>query len=541
MVYAAILLLAIVLVSVLFAAVLLWLRLFSDVPLSSGESAAYPPVQSTLGLAISAVASSVALVLALRSVQSSDKDRTIALLDIYLPEVSALVEEANALQDRLRDALLAMRKVAFAGSHLTVARLFHDYAATGQVSDGLKLVLDRRKTAMIEAFRKDYGVDPGPDLPEEIALDDDADDFLGEVLYDIPGFDRQDFEHDRRSGVAHGRFPHWQWYRDFMAEHFAMDRASADLHSALDQARQAFDAFCKDASSPRSGLMHRVLSRRFDELLAGPYAALPSHLARPAHPQFDGFARWPTPDLRARGYASIGDLPDLFPRFEPLAFTRTKDCADAVLSKARLPEGGFFKRLRSLEQSADRLRAGAAQPGPPNGADSPEALGACLGRFLPVISHFRTSRPISVIEMADPEFALRHADGPENGDQHSPQPEGRSHTLDLDPVAFSPAFFRLVDHFPDPKDAPAFSPVFVWIIPLLIRLISPLGVLQELSAAMADLDLDGDLLERHLRLQLLRLYTYEAFGDHGTSPQAVPAVQATTEAESSRASPNRLL
>ncbi|NEX47335.1 hypothetical protein [Pseudotabrizicola algicola] len=582
LIYSGLLVLLIILASFVFATILVWVRLLSDDPLSSGDSAAYPLLQSTVGLAISAVASSVALLLALRSVQSAEKERTIALLDIYQPEITALVEEANALQDRLRDVVLAMRATALAGAHLTRARLFEDYRRDRVPGDALRAVLAARKARAIDAHRAACGKDPDPeDLPEHIALADDPDDYFGEVIYRLPGFDRAAFAEQQRAGFGH--VPYWPQEQKLTDEQLSVPAAAQTFDASLDTLRRELEGFVTDVTSPRSGLLHTVLSRRFAGLVTGPFAPLGAHLAQPVNRQ-DSVAQqdgtvWPVPDLAAEGYHALTRVPALFGRHLPLAFLRSADMPDALLPADALPDACFHSRLRILDVTKTEGEAAALRGFPLRGPATPEALGLLLGRFLPCITHFKVAQPTSILMMqadrhfhdspglddlsADEIAAMYPADlaesagddlPPETPDEwvsrmqrdglvppeddfpaeaspFMPPPEEDSH--------HSPAFYRHIDHYPDDDEACAFSPVFVWVIPLLVRLISPIGVLRELTDAMADLDLDGDLLQRHLRLQMLRLYSYEAFGDPSSAPVPVPDRLGHWAAERARANPAR--
>lgn len=578
LIYSGLLVLLIILASFVFATILVWVRLLSDDPLSSGDSAAYPLLQSTVGLAISAVASSVALLLALRSVQSAEKERTIALLDIYQPEITALVEETNTLQDRLLDVIRAMHATALAGAHLTRARLFEDYRRDQRPNNVLRAVLAARKQAMIDDHRAVYGKDPDPkDLPDHIALADDPDDFFGSVLYHLPDYDRAGFADMQRLGV--GPVPYWPHEDSFTKTHLSVAAAVPAFDAAQARLRQELEAFITQLTSPRSGLLHTVLSRRFASLISGPFAPLGAHLARPVNPHDTVAQRhgtvWPVPNLGAEGYHALTRLPDLFGRYDPLAFLRSADMPGALLAADAVPKACFDSRLRILDVTHTEGAAMASLGFPLRGPATPEALGALLGRFLPCLSHHGIATPFSITQAQ----ADRHFDGapsfddlsadkiadlyPDASEERPEQTEEENRawfeTLGPPPEAdfapppdlsapppeesirHTPAFYRHIDHYPGGADgdAPAFSPVFVWAIPLLVRLISPIGVLRALTEAMADLDLDGDLLQRHLRLQMLRLYSYEAFGDPSSPPQPVPDRLSHWATERARANPSR--
>jgi hypothetical protein len=584
LIYSGLMVLLIVFASFVFATILAWVRLMSDDPLSSGDSAAYPLIQSTVGLAISAVASSVALLLALRSVQSAEKERTIALLDIYQPEITALVEEANALQDGLRDLVLAMRGAALAGAHLTRARLFADYTRDKVPNAALRSVLAARKAQAIAAHRAAYGKDPDAENPpDDIRLADDPDDFFGEVIYDLPGYDRAGFANWQRAGF--GRVPHWPDERAFTEDALSVPAAASAFDAHLENVQRGLNSFVTVLTSPRSGLLHTVLSRRYASLMTGPYAALGAHLAQPVNPedrvpQRDGTVV-PVPDLAAEGYHALTSLPLLFDRHHPLAVMRSRDMPEALLPASALPDACFDSRLRILDVTPTEDDAARRRGFPLRGPATPEALGQALGRFLPCVSHFGISQPVSItLLQADRHFsgapslddlsdddvaALLQSYPPGDHDEEPPEeteeerfarlerlgpppePPEADQPPDWDPFTpvpeettrHSAAFYRHIDHYPDAGDAPAFSPVFVWIIPLLVRLISPIGVLRELTAAMADLDLDGDLLQRHLRLQMLRLYSFEAFGDPSSPPAQVPDRLDHWAVERAKANPAR--
>lgn len=566
LIYSGLLVLLIILASFVFATILVWVRLLSDDPLSSGDSAAYPLLQSTVGLAISAVASSVALLLALRSVQSAEKERTIALLDIYQPEITALVEEANALQDRLRDVVQSIHATALAGTHLTRARLFEDYRRNKVPNEALRAVLAARKAQAIAAHQAAYGREPDPkNPPDDIILADDADDYFGSVIYNLPDFDRAGFAELQRLGV--GRVPYWPNEEKLTERQLSVPAAVLAFDAALDHLHRELNSFVTQLTSPRSGLLHTVLSRRFADLMSGPFAALGAHLARPVNP-YDNVAQrhgtvWPVPDLAAEGYHALTRLPVLFELHYPIGFLRSADMPGALMPAEALPESCFHSRLRILDVTKTEGGAAALRGFPLRGPATPEALGALLGRFLPCISHHGVAKPFSITlmqgdrhfsgapsldDLSPDEIAELYPDDPYAGDFEDPPEETEEEfharienmapppdddfapTPDLsapppeESIRHSPAFYRHIDHYPGEGDgeAPAFSPVFVWAIPLLVRLISPIGVLRELTGAMADLDLDGDLLQRHLRLQMLRLYSYEAFGDPSSPPQPVP-------------------
>lgn len=478
----------VLLFSIFLASMLFALNYFLNLSLRDGSSAAYSIVEVTLGISITAVASVVALILAVRSLKSSDKEKTIGLLGIYQPEITELFNLLNHRQELLRDFLQATAQVAKEARHFSNCQYYEAFRNPDIYVSRLNAI-ELRKSDQLKIRIGDY---------KKHSIYE-----MGKIESDFVETSKSDgFFIELCGGL--GKVPSNEVdLRKHLDKEFRIDEASDRFSKSYEEAADSFKVLCQELGAPSSGLYHRVLSGSFNSLYEGPFKALDQHLYPPVIAAMDGEifnSKWPKLQMSKDRYLILTQIPKLFESYEPIHFLKASQLSRNFVGPDKLLPEYFQREMKNIPGFHYR------------GCTTPEQLGEALGRFLPVVSGYFRETTLGELQA----FPLddQGAGGTEDG---------------VTAISMGGAVFA--DFYPCSEFSNYYSPVFTWLIPLYIRVLSPESCLSALREILVSLDMDGDLLERHLHVQGTNLYSFEAFGDSRTKAGVVPTLGQQTANE----------
>ncbi|WP_226628447.1 hypothetical protein [Alloyangia pacifica] len=463
----------------IFGAILFGLSIVMEVPIEKGDSGSYNFLQGTLGLAITSVASVVALLLAVKSLQSSDREITAGIIGLHDSEISELIKSANNAQDKLRDFIDACIDNMHAGRALRFAILAKARSKTqmGQFAP--------------EKYENDeiFSIEDLGDLDWRV-LDDDLREkicqFSGEIQESLEAslqeasakfYGSEDKRFSSKTGWGIYELDSYlrksarllvieetgKW-RDF-------DEAASKYFETYQICRNALEEFTTALIGAESGLFHRVLSESFDQLIDGELKYTKSIILQEriefASSLTCNSKDFPSADFDLDRYLSLQDLPELFDLLSPISLLKFGNIKRSII------EYGLTKEhlRRRLYLGSDILF---------RGPDTPEKLGKILAPTLPVSCEYQTGR-IDGVEWWRP-----------------------FKTFDGMAQAYSLFIAEPRAHYDE---------VFSSIIPLLVRLIAPARLEKILTEEVIGYGLDRQMVEKYSRVKLSALYTYEVFGD----------------------------
>ncbi len=466
------------LLTLIFASSLMILSQFMKVPLNSGDSGSYSFLQNTLGLAITSVAAVVALLLAIKSLQGSEKEITAGIIGLHDPEVTKLINDANEAQDLLRDFIEACIDTKNAGrilqhSIIRVARtkiLSNDFEPSSYLNNEIFEVeniglewdtLNEDLEAKIRIF-----------CNESVRQ---FDEILHIASIKVYGEDHTSFKPNSGWGIydidQYIKVGANVMVNEQSKLKIDFDANMLEFQKSNKLCQQKLRLFTEVLSNRHSGIFQRVLSNSFEDVFGGKYHNLDKEILK-SNIEFENciignHTYFPKINFERDRYLAIQDLPDLFEDLQPTGLVEirnmTLSITDYKLTKEHL-----------------KRRIYRGMPLKYRGPKSPENLGEHLGSYLPVSSEYHTGS-FEGLEWWRP-----------------------FNTFDGLAQAYSLLEFEKREHN---------SKIFENIIPLLIRLISPDNFSEALSRELVDYGLDANIVKKYVQVKLGGLYSYEVFGE----------------------------
>lgn len=470
--------------AMLFGGLLISLSLLFQKPLTEDGSFTYSLFEMTIGLSVTAVASVVALLLAIRAIKSSEQEKTIALLEIYQPEISELFNLLNERQLLLGKFLEESVNLSEKAQHVTNC-LFYDAFINGSDSSEIFRAFENRKEELrrqvVEESKK-HGLDESEQLMYFEVRNDGADFFVSRAARD-----------------GDSDFTDEAW----LSNVYDLDIAMHAFQEVYQEVASLFKELCLETISPDSGLYHRVISGSFDSITNKDIEARDSHLFPPHVAEIGGEffnSRWPKISLSDNQYIVLSNLFELFENYEPVHFLKASRLNENFIDKRKLKAEFFHRKIKNIAGFNHR------------GAETPEDLGRLLGRFMPVVCGYGRESTIESTALTEKLDDLISSESEKF-------------------VTFSRAGSTLAGCYPCSSTSNYYSTVFDWIIPMYIRVFSPESCIASLKHVLATLDLDGDLLDSHLHVQGTSLFTLEAFGNTRLEGEKVSTIEVRTASE----------